>query len=137
MIPTTVTAPAKPQKKVSQEPKEVYYPEFKEPKQPRTRETLNSASDKILSALRDPRTSPFTIGYVPALNALSKIGIMELKSKRHGDYRKFVRLDANNRVIAKLFSYVPATSKVGHEWMNNVRPFIEAQIQERPDLNIQ
>lgn len=88
----------------------------------------------ILGELCDPTTKPFTISYLGALNAMSKIDILELPPKKGGDFRKLVRLDSDQKIIGQTAAYKPATSDIGRELMKIYREFIKAQLQERTDL---
>ena len=110
-------------------------PLVKKEKKENTRNNLiNTTSRKILLNILEATTSPFTINYVQALNAMDKIDIRECPSTRKGDYRKLVRMDSNGNIIGKIFAYSPATSTLGYELMKIYRTFIEAQLNDRQDL---
>ncbi|WP_032112773.1 hypothetical protein [Candidatus Paracaedibacter symbiosus] len=113
---------------------------------PTKSETLQKAQGSTLSikngkhlaaliALRNPAEKPFTILYLKALNAMSKIGISELPPKKGGDFRKLVRYDSQGNVIGRIAAYKPATPTLGRELMKIYRDFINAQLEERPDLS--
>jgi len=96
---------------------------------------INNRSRNILTAILDTQSSPFTISYTQALNAMSKIGITELPPKRKGDFRKLVRRDSNEEIIGKVFAYSPATSTLGKELMSIYRVFIQEQLEDRLDID--
>ncbi|MGI4851665.1 MAG: hypothetical protein ACRYGR_06960 [Janthinobacterium lividum] len=97
---------------------------------------VNHKKSSILSNLLDTTTSPFTILYSKALNAMSDIDIVEVQSKRKGDYRKFIRYDTNGKIIGKIFAYKPATPTLGHELMKIYRTFIQQQLKDRVDIQL-
>lgn len=132
----TVTEVKLPSSETSSKPQK----QQKQPLKPKKgndgpKDFINNRHNVILRELLDPTTKPFTIDYTKALNAMSKVGITELKSKRKGDFRKLVRRDSNDNVIGKVFAYKPATSMLGNELMKIYRAFIEQQKKDRTDLN--
>ncbi len=66
---------------------------------------VNNKARKVLSDILDSKSRPFIISYTQALNAMSKIGILELQPKRKGDFRKLVRQDSQKNIISKVFAY--------------------------------
>lgn len=117
-------------------PKPKYQAVIKVDEKNNGRKTINNKSRSILINILDLKTSPFTISYAQALNAMSKIDILEIQPKRKGDFRKLVRLDANGDVIAKVFAYRPATSTLGNELMKIYRIFINQQLNDRNDIDL-
>lgn len=89
-----------------------------------------------LEALTNLTEKPFTISYVEALNAMSKIDIVELPPKKGGDFRKLVRYDAHGKISGRIASYKPATSTIGRELMKIYRHFIAQQLEDRHDFNL-
>lgn len=102
------------------------------PLQQRQQRTLTQKKGKhweILDALCDPTTKPFTISYIEAINAMSKIGITELSPKGGGDFRKLVRHASDGKaILGRIAAYRPATSTLGRELTKIYREFIKAQL---------
>src|SRR3989338_73577 len=92
---------------------------------------------ETLKSLLSKSHKPFTISYREALNAMSKVIIVELPPKKGGDFRKLVLYDSEKNIIGRVASYKPATSSLGIELMKIYRDFIKEQVEERKDLNLQ
>jgi hypothetical protein len=112
-----------------------YTKEFKI-KEENVRININNKSTNILNKILDSISRPFTINYVQALNAMSKIGISELPPKRKGDFRKLVRKDSVDVILGTVFAYCPTTPTLGHELMKIYRAFIQQQLKDRTDIDL-